>query len=59
MRAKTAKGKLSTRKFAPPPTTDLDENRQQWNQNNSEARALAARERAEARRELQEQELAH
>ena len=50
MRAKTAKGKPSTRKYSPPQTTNPDENRQQWDQSNAEARALAGRERAEEKR---------
>ena len=51
MRAKPGRGNHSTRKYAPPQTTNPDKSRQQWNQSNAEARAMAARERAEERQE--------
>ncbi|PZD70215.1 hypothetical protein C1752_16679 [Acaryochloris thomasi RCC1774] len=49
MKAKEGRGNYSRRTFAPPRTTDPDETRQQWNQRNTEARAVAARERAQER----------
>ena len=44
----------SRREFAPPKTTNPEETRQQWNQRQTEARALEAQMRAEERRELAE-----
>ncbi|WP_158535216.1 hypothetical protein [Acaryochloris thomasi] len=49
MKAKEGRGNYSHRTFAPPKSTNPDETRQQWNQRNAEARAVAAQERAQER----------